>query len=107
MSASRHDRDASQHAPEGKQLATLVNRAFRAEPTLLTATAITTAISAPISAYSIAVTPDSSAQKELASWCRRFICGCLLCRIDRLFAVGSNGSAGARSTAPPRSSNND
>src|SRR5438132_3947609 len=100
MSASRHDRDVFQHAPEGKQLATLVNRVFRLEPTLTTARTMTTAISPAISAYSIAVTPDSSAQKELASWRRRFICGSLLYRIDRLLAVGSNGSARARSTAP-------
>src|SRR6266496_2459751 len=86
MSASRHDRDGSQYAPEGKQLATLVNSVFRLKPTLLTATAMTTAISTPIIAYSIEVTPDSSAQKKLASWCRRFICGSPVPN-DRQFAV--------------------
>src|SRR5947207_12705765 len=79
MAAPRHGLDASQHAPAGKQLATEVNSVFRLVPTVTTAPAMTTAISDAISAYSIAVTADSSAQKEIARCCRRFIFGCLLC----------------------------
>jgi hypothetical protein len=61
---------------------------------------MTTAISAPINAYSIAVTPDSSAQKEIAS-CRHFICGFPLCRrsVVRHRLKGERGGAVDRAPA--------
>src|SRR3989442_457042 len=66
MASRRHDRDASQHPPEGKQLEIVLNISFTLPPNALTVAAMATAINAAISAYSIAVTAESSDHNKTA-----------------------------------------